>query len=384
MNSMTENISILGSTGSIGTQTLSVCEKLGIKVSALTANSNTDLLEQQIRKFRPKLAVIGTEQKANDLKLRIADTETKVSFGIEGLCEAAAVKEADTVLTSVVGMIGLRPTLTAIEAKKNIALANKETLVTGGSLVIKKAKENGVNIYPVDSEHSAIFQCLQGCPDKKMLKRLILTASGGPFFGRTLEELKQVTVEQALNHPNWSMGAKITVDSATMMNKGLEIIEARWLFDMPVEKIDVVVHRESVIHSMIEYTDNSVIAQLGVPDMKIPIQYALTYPQRVPCDVEQLDLTKLSSLTFFEPDSETFKCMRACRKAMALGGTAPVLANGANEAAVKLFLEKKISFTDIGDLVWNSMTAIPVKEIKELSDILEADKAARQFVTDSI
>lgn len=384
MNSMTENISILGSTGSIGTQTLSVCEKLGIKVSALTANSNTDLLEQQIRKFRPKLAVIGTEQKANDLKLRIADTETKVSFGIEGLCEAAAVKEADTVLTSVVGMIGLRPTLTAIEAKKNIALANKETLVTGGSLVMKKAKENGVNIYPVDSEHSAIFQCLQGCPDKKMLKRLILTASGGPFFGRTLEELKQVTVEQALNHPNWSMGAKITVDSATMMNKGLEIIEARWLFDMPVEKIDVVVHRESVIHSMIEYTDNSVIAQLGVPDMKIPIQYALTYPQRVPCDVEQLDLTKLSSLTFFEPDSETFKCMRACRKAMALGGTAPVLANGANEAAVKLFLEKKISFTDIGDLVWNSMTAIPVKEIKELSDILEADKAARQFVTDSI
>ena len=384
MNSMTENISILGSTGSIGTQALSVCEKLGIKVSALTANSNTDLLEQQIRKFRPKLAVIGTEQKANDLKLRIADTETKVSFGIEGLCEAAAVKEADTVLTSVVGMIGLRPTLTAIEAKKNIALANKETLVTGGSLVMKKAKENGVNIYPVDSEHSAIFQCLQGCPDKKMLKRLILTASGGPFFGRTLEELKQVTVEQALNHPNWSMGAKITVDSATMMNKGLEIIEARWLFDMPVEKIDVVVHRESVIHSMIEYTDNSVIAQLGVPDMKIPIQYALTYPQRVPCDVEQLDLTKLSSLTFFEPDSETFKCMRACRKAMALGGTAPVLANGANEAAVKLFLEKKISFTDIGDLVWNSMTAIPVKEIKELSDILEADKAARQFVTDSI
>ena len=384
MNSMTENISILGSTGSIGTQALSVCEKLGIKVSALTANSNTDLLEQQIRKFRPKLAVIGTEQKANDLKLRIADTETKVSFGIEGLCEAAAVKEADTVLTSVVGMIGLRPTLTAIEAKKNIALANKETLVTGGSLVMKKAKENGVNIYPVDSEHSAIFQCLQGCPDKKMLKRLILTASGGPFFGRTLEELKQVTVEQALNHPNWSMGAKITVDSATMMNKGLEIIEARWLFDMPVEKIDVVVHRESVIHSMIEYTDNSVIAQLGVPDMKIPIQYALTYPQRVPCDVEQLNLTKLSSLTFFEPDSETFKCMRACRKAMALGGTAPVLANGANEAAVKLFLEKKISFTDIGDLVWNSMTAIPVKEIKELSDILEADKAARQFVTDSI
>lgn len=384
MNSMTENISILGSTGSIGTQALSVCEKLGIKVSALTANSNTDLLEQQIRKFRPKLAVIGTEQKANDLKLRIADTETKVSFGIEGLCEAAAVKEADTVLTSVVGMIGLRPTLTAIEAKKNIALANKETLVAGGSLVMKKAKENGVNIYPVDSEHSAIFQCLQGCPDKKMLKRLILTASGGPFFGRTLEELKQVTVEQALNHPNWSMGAKITVDSATMMNKGLEIIEARWLFDMPVEKIDVVVHRESVIHSMIEYTDNSVIAQLGVPDMKIPIQYALTYPQRVPCDVEQLDLTKLSSLTFFEPDSETFKCMRACRKAMALGGTAPVLANGANEAAVKLFLEKKISFTDIGDLVWNSMTAIPVKEIKELSDILEADKAARQFVTDSI
>ena len=377
---MTENISILGSTGSIGTQALKVCEQLDIKVSALTANSNVDLLEEQVRKFKPKLAVMGTEEKAKELRIRLADTDTKVLVGLDGLCEAAAVDEADTVLTSVVGMIGLKPTLTAINAKKNIALANKETLVTGGSLVMKSAKENGVKIYPVDSEHSAIFQCLQGCPDKKMLRRLILTASGGPFFGKKYEDLKTVTVEQALKHPNWSMGAKITIDSASMMNKGLEVIEARWLFDMPVDKIDVVVHRESIVHSMIEYTDNSVIAQMGVPDMKIPIQYALTYPDRVECDVAQLDLTKLSSLTFYKPDYDTFKCLRACKKSMELGGIAPVLANGANEAAVKLFLDRKISFTDIGDLVLDSMSAVEIREINTLQDVLNADLAAREFV----
>lgn len=381
---MTENISVLGSTGSIGTQTLEVCESLNIKVSALTANSSVDLLEQQVRKFKPKLAVIGTENKAKELKLRLADTETKVSFGLDGLCEAAAVKEADTVLTSVVGMIGLKPTLTAIGAKKNIALANKETLVAGGSLVMKSARENGVKIYPVDSEHSAIFQCLQGCPDKKMLKRLILTASGGPFFGKSYDELKNVTVEQALNHPNWSMGAKITIDSASMMNKGLEIIEAKWLFDMPVDKIDAVVHRESIIHSMIEYTDNSVIAQMGVPNMKIPIQYALTYPNRMECDVAQLDFTKISTLSFFEPDYDTFKCLRACKRSIELGGTAPALVNGANETAVKLFLDGKISFTDIGELVWDSMSAVSAKEINNLQDVLDADKAAREFVVNTV
>ena len=381
---MTENISILGSTGSIGTQALKVCEQLDIKVSALTANSNVDLLEEQVRKFKPKLAVMGTEEKAKELRIRLADTDTKVSVGLDGLCEAAAVDEADTVLTSVVGMIGLKPTLTAINAKKNIALANKETLVTGGSLVMKSAKENGVKIYPVDSEHSAIFQCLQGCPDKKMLRRLILTASGGPFFGKTYEDLKTVTVEQALKHPNWSMGAKITIDSASMMNKGLEVIEARWLFDMPVDRIDVVVHRESIVHSMIEYTDNSVIAQMGVPDMKIPIQYALTYPERVECDVAQLDLTKLSSLTFYKPDYDTFKCLRACKKSMELGGIAPVLANGSNEAAVKLFLDRKISFTDIGDLVWDSMSAVEIREINTLQDVLDADLAAREFVRSAV
>ncbi len=377
---MTENISVLGSTGSIGTQTLSVCEKLGIRVSALTANKNIDLLEKQVRQFRPRLAVIGDEASAKELKLRLSDTDVKISFGIEGLCDAAAIEEADTVLTAVVGMIGLRPTLTAIEAGKNIALANKETLVAGGSLVMRRAAEKGVKIYPVDSEHSAIFQCLQGCPDKKFLKRLILTASGGPFFGRTTEQLKDVTVKQALNHPNWSMGAKITIDSATMMNKGLEVIEARWLFDTPVENIGVVVHRESVVHSMIEYTDNSVIAQMGVPDMKIPIQYALTYPERYPCDVGILDLAKVCTLSFYEPDYETFRCLKACKRAMSLGGTATAIVNGANEEAVRLFLGEKIGFLDIGEIVESSLDSVAAKEIASLEDVLAADRAAREYV----
>lgn len=377
---MTENLSILGSTGSIGTQALRVCENLGIKVSALTANSNIDLLEQQVRRFRPALAVMGSEELARDLKTRIADTDTRVSYGLDGLCEAASIEQADTVLTAVVGMIGLKPTLTAIEAKKNIALANKETLVAGGSLVMRAAKEAGVKIYPVDSEHSAIFQCLQGCPEKKLLKKLILTASGGPFFGKTTKELESVTVEQALDHPNWSMGAKITIDSATMMNKGLEVIEARWLFDVPVEDIDVVVHRESVIHSMIEYKDNSVIAQLGVPDMKIPIQYALTYPERYPCEVGVLDLTEVAKLTFFKPDYDTFRCLAACKKAMAKGGTATAIVNGANEEAVKLFLDRKIRFLDIASIVERAYDRVESKEITSLEDVFEADKAAREYV----
>ena len=377
---MTKNLSILGSTGSIGTQALSVCEKLGINVCALTANRNINLLEEQVRKYKPRLAVIGDEASAKELRLRLADTDVKVSFGIEGLCEAAALEEADTVLTAVVGMIGLKPTLTAIEAGKNIALANKETLVAGGSLVMSRAAEKGIKIYPVDSEHSAVFQCLQGCPNKKFLKRLVLTASGGPFFGKTAEELKNVTVAQALNHPNWSMGAKITIDSATMMNKGLEVIEARWLFDTPVENIGVVVHRESIIHSMIEYNDNSVIAQLGVPDMKIPIQYALTYPERYPCDVGVLDLAKVCTLSFYEPDYETFRCLKACKRAMALGGTATAIANGANEEAVRLFLDGRIRFLDIGEIVDGSLDNISHKEISTLDDVLEADRAAREYV----
>ncbi len=376
---MTENISVLGSTGSIGTQTLEVCAKHGIKVSALTANRSTELLERQVREFKPALAVMGSEESARDLKVRIADTDTKVSWGNEGLCEAASIESADTVLTAVVGMVGLKPTLAAIEAGKNIALANKETLVAGGSLVMKAAKDKGISIYPVDSEHSAVFQCLQGCRDKKQLKRLILTASGGPFFGKTAEELCDVTVEQALHHPNWSMGAKITIDSATMMNKGLEVIEARWLFDVPVDNIDIVVHRESVIHSMIEYNDNSVIAQLGVPNMKIPIQYALTYPDRYPCDVGVLDLTKVGGLTFYEPDYDTFKCLRACRRAMAMGGTATAVANGANETAVKMFLDGTIRFNDIGDIVDGSLDFVEVKPVETLDDVLNADAAAREF-----
>lgn len=377
---MTHNLSVLGSTGSIGTQALEVARLHNINIVALTADKNIDLLECQAREFTPELVVIGTEELASDLKMRLSDTNIRVSFGMEGLCEAATLKSADTVLTSVVGMVGLRPTLEAIYAKKNIALANKETLVAGGSLVMKEAKENGVSIYPVDSEHSAIFQCLQGCPKKDFLKRIILTASGGPFFGYTIQQLENVTVEQALKHPNWSMGSKITVDSATMMNKGLEIIEARWLFDVPVDRIDVVVHRESIVHSMIEFEDNSVIAQMGVPSMKIPIQYALTYPDRVKSDVPVLDLTKLVNLSFYEPDYATFKCLSACKQAMDIGETAPAIANGANEEAVRLFLEKKISFTDIGELVCAAVNNLKSGVTASLNDVIEADRQAREYV----
>lgn len=377
---MIKNISILGSTGSIGTQALDVVDNLGLKVSALTANTNISILEEQVRKYKPALAVVFDESKFSDFKQRIADTDTKAACGMDGLIEAATIESADLVLNSVVGMVGLQPTLSAANAKKDIALANKETLVAGGSLVMQAVKDNGVNLYPVDSEHSAIFQCLQGNPDSKALNRLILTASGGPFFGKKFDELKNVTVEQALNHPNWDMGAKITIDSATMMNKGLEIIEASWLFDMPADKIDVVVHRESVIHSMIEYVDNSVIAQLGVPDMRIPIQYAITYPARVPSPVAQLSLTDYQKLTFFEPDYDTFKCLRACKLAIDRGGLCAAAANGANEVANKMFRERKISFLDIGDLVMDAMLAQDNVEAKSVEDVLNADKKAREFV----
>ena len=377
---MTKNLCILGSTGSIGTQTLDVVRKLGIKVSALTAATDVDTIEAQIREFKPELAVMYDENAAKDLRSRIADTSTKVKSGMEGLMEAAVIENADTVLNSVVGMVGLKPTLAAINAGKNIALANKETLVTGGKLVMDAVAKNNVNMYPVDSEHSAIFQCLQGMNDKRELKKIILTASGGPFFGKTSEELRNVTVEQALNHPNWSMGRKITIDSATMMNKGLEVIEAKWLFDVDVDNIEVVVHRESIIHSMVEFADNSVIAQLGAADMRIPIQYAITYPCRLPSPVRELSLTDIGSLTFAKPDFDTFVCLSQCIRAIKQGELAPVAANGANEAAVELFLSRKIGFVQIGELVRGAVDSVSRNTITSVSDILDADKAAREFV----
>ncbi len=381
---MISTISILGSTGSIGTQALDVISKLNIKVIALTAHSNIKLLEQQIRKFNPQLAVVFDEKKAKQLCDNIKDTNTKVLSGMEGLIEAATQEDCDLVLNALVGMVGLKPTLSAIKAKKDVALANKETLVAGGSLVMDAVKRNCVKLYPVDSEHSAIFQCLQGAPDNKSLKKIILTASGGPFFGKTKKELRNVTKAQALNHPNWSMGAKITIDSATMMNKGLEIIEAYWLFNVPVENIDVVIHRESIIHSLIMYNDNSVIAQLGVPDMRIPIQYAITYPNRFKSPVKELDLADVGMMTFAKPDEKTFRCLSACKKALKIGKTAPAIVNGANEAANQLFRDDKITFLQIGELVEKSVENVKIVEPKTLDDVLKADLLAREFVINSI
>lgn len=345
-----KGIALLGSTGSIGTQSLDVCRMHGYRVVCLTANRRVDLMEAQIREFRPDLVSMMDPVAADDLRTRVADTGTKVLSGMDGLIECATYSGADTVLNAVVGMVGLQPTLAAIQTKKTLALANKETLVAGGHLVTNTAKAYGVDILPVDSEHSAIFQCLQGSPEKGAVKKLILTASGGPFFGKTLAELENVTAADALKHPNWDMGAKITIDSATMMNKGLEFIEAKWLFDMPIDAIDIVVHRESVVHSAIAYQDNSVIAQLGVPDMRIPIQYALTYPQRLPSPVQELSLVDYGKLTFYAPDYDTFRCINVCKDAIAAGGLRPAAANGANEESVRLFLNGKIKFTDIAVL----------------------------------
>ena len=381
---MTKNISLLGSTGSIGTQSLDVAKMHGYNIKCLTANSRVDIIEQQVRQFKPELVCMMNEQAASELKTRIADTSTRVSSGMQGLIECATYEGADTVLNSVVGMVGLQPTLEAIKAKKTIALANKETLVAGGHLVTNLAKENGVSILPVDSEHSAIFQAMQGAPNKQSIKKIILTASGGPFFGRTLEELESVTPADALKHPNWDMGAKITIDSATMMNKGLEFIEAKWLFDMPNDDIEIVVHRESVVHSAIVYQDNSMIAQLGVPDMRIPIQYALTYPERLESPVKYLSLADYARLTFFEPDYETFKCIDVCRNAIELGGLHPAAANGANEESVRLFLNGKIKFTDIAYLNNEAMKRADDIENFTLADVLEADRKAREFVLESV
>lgn len=370
---------ILGSTGSIGTQALDVARFRNFTVRALTSNSNIDLLEEQIREFKPEIAAVADESRAAELRTKVADTSTRVLGGEEGIC-AAAQLNADKVLNSIVGIAGLKPTLAAIEAGNDIALANKETLVAGGELVTSRAKEKGVSILPVDSEHSAIFQSLQGSPGKKSVKRLILTASGGPFFGRTRADLEGVTVEQALKHPNWSMGAKITIDSATMMNKGLELIEAAWLFDMPADKIDILVHRQSVVHSLVEYVDNSVIAQLGVPDMRVPIQYALTYPERYESSAKQLRLEEWKTLTFEQPDYDTFSCINLCRQAITKGGVYPATANGANEAANKLFREGKIKFLDIADAVSGVLDSTEFSPCDSLENILLADSRAREKV----
>ena len=377
-----QNIKLIipGSTGSIAVQALDVAQLHGYDVLALTADRNVERMEEQIRQFKPRLAAMADEQAAADLKTRVADTATKVLSGKDGVKACAAFSGEATVLNSIVGMAGLEPTLSAIEAGSRIALANKETLVAGGKLVFEKAREKGVGILPVDSEHSAIFQALQGMNDKRELKRLILTASGGPFFGKTKEELKTVTLAQALKHPNWSMGAKITVDSATMMNKGLELIEAVWLFDMPPEKVDILVHRQSIVHSLIEYVDNSVIAQLGVPDMRIPIQYALTYPQRFESPVAQLRLEQWKTLTFDEPDYETFACINLCRKAIGLGGLYPAAANSANEMANELFRSGQIGFLDIPRLVSLALEAAESKPDYKLADVLAIDRWAREFV----
>ena len=369
---------ILGSTGSIGTQSLEVARRQGYSVSGLVAGSNTDLLEIQAREWKPKTVAVFNKEKAKDLKIKLADTDIKVLSGEEGVCEVAGEK-GDTVINAIVGIAGLKPTLSAIESGKTIALANKETLVTGGEIVKKKAKEKGVSILPVDSEHSAIFQSLQGAP-KGSLKRILLTASGGPFFGKTKKDLENVTVKEALNHPNWSMGAKITIDSATLMNKGLEVIEAVHLFDISADKIEVLVHRQSIVHSGVELSDGAVIAQLGTPDMRLPIQYALTYPERSDYAFETLDLFKAGTLTFEKPDTDTFRCLPLCIKAINEGGIAPTVVNGANEEAVKLFLEGKIKFLQIADLVEKALTSVDNKKDFSLEDIFHADETARAIV----
>ena len=373
-------ISLLGSTGSIGRQSLEVIQACGMKVGALTANSNVARMEEQARQFQPELAVMMDEQAAADLKVRLADTPVRVAGGLEGLLEAAELPKADTVITAVVGMVGLRPTMAAIREGKRIALANKETLVCAGQLVTEEARDYGAKILPVDSEHSALFQSLQGCKDRGEVKRLILTCSGGPFFGKTRKELKGMTREDALQHPNWSMGAKITVDSATLMNKGLEFIEAMHLYQMPPEKISIVVHRESIIHSLVEYCDNAMIAQLGTPDMRLPIQYALTWPERVVGPATPLDLCSCGPLTFAQPDTETFQCLALALEAAKTGGTAGAILNGANEAAVALFLEGKIGFLDIADRVRRAMEQVKVIADPSMTQVLEADAAAREAV----
>ena len=372
-----KNIIILGSTGSIGTQALRVARREGYRVTALAAGRNIELLEQQIREFKPLCAAVFDEAAAKQLKINIADTNTRVLSGVEGVCEIAA-GEGDIVLNAIVGIAGLRPTLAAIDAGKDIALANKETLVTGGEIVNRKAQEKNVKILPVDSEHSAIFQSLQGAPSGS-LKKILLTASGGPFYGKKRDELQNVTVEQALKHPNWSMGAKITIDSATLMNKGLEVIEAVHLFGVSADDIEVLVHRQSVVHSGVELSDGAVIAQLGTPDMKLPIQYALTYPNRSMA-FERLSLADIGTLTFERPDTETFRCLPLCIEAIRRGGLYPTAVNGANEEAVALFLQGKIRFLQIAELVESALENARNFSDFTVEDIFETDKSARALV----
>lgn len=376
---MKKRIAILGSTGSIGTQTIDVLDSIGAEVVALTTNRNIKLLEEQARRLRPQLAVACDEDAAKELRIALADTDIEVCAGTEGLIRAATLDSAEIVVTAVVGMVGLVPTLEAIAAGKDIALANKETLVCAGELVMRAAKERGVKILPVDSEHSAIFQCAQARGENP-LSKIILTASGGPFFGKTWAELTAVTREQALHHPNWSMGAKITVDSATMFNKGLELIEAMWLYGLPPEQIEIVVHRESIVHSLVEFADGAVLAQLGLPDMRLPIQYALTYPARVPCKVPRLSLAEVGKLTFFAPDEEAFPALRIAREAAGERGNACAILNGANEAAVDLFLRGKAGFTDIPELVERALAEAPRRRELTLEGVLESDALARELV----
>ena len=377
-----KTITILGSTGSIGTQALEVIDGLDYRVLALAAGKNTARAEEQIRKYKPKYAAMADEAAAKELALKTADTDVKILSGSAGIKEISALS-ADIVLNAIVGVAGLMPTLTAIEAGSDIALANKETLVTGGDLVKKRAAEKGVKIYPVDSEHSAIFQCLQAS-SREDLNKIIITASGGPFLGKKLHQLKKVSKEKALRHPNWSMGAKITIDSATLMNKGLEVIEAVHLFDLPQSKVDVVVHPQSIIHSLVEWKDGAVLAQLGVPDMKIPIQYALTFPKRVNFVSEPLDLTKVSQMTFLPPDRETFGCLATCEQAINMGGLYPAAVNGANEEAVKLFLNDKIDFLDIAELSRQMLRESFEKTYTSAAEIFEADRKARKLVREMI
>ena len=377
---MSKTISILGSTGSIGRQTLDVAQQLNLRVAAITAHASVERMEEQIRQFHPALAVLTDEAAARDLRARVADTDTTVVGGFEGLMEAATLPQADTVVTAVVGMVGLRPTLAAIGEKKRIALANKETLVCAGELVMDAAEQAGAEIVPVDSEHSAIFQCLQGCADRREIRRLILTCSGGPFRGMGRDEVGRMTRADALRHPNWTMGPKITVDCSTLMNKGLEVIEAMRLYRLPLAQVSVMVHPQSIVHSMVEFKDGAVLAQLGTPDMRLPIRYAMTYPERGENPAPPLDLLNSPPLTFSEPDRETFPCLRLAEEAAEAGGTACAILNGANEEAVRLFLAEKIGFYDISDLVAAARAAVPVTQTPSLEEILSADHAAREAV----
>lgn len=379
-----KNIAVLGSTGSIGTQTLDIVRNNTdeLKIKVLAAGSNVELIEKQIREFKPEIAVLYNAEKANELKIKIADTGVKVLSGMDGMIEAATFDDVDTVVTSMVGMIGIKPTIAAIKAGKNIALANKETLVTAGHIIMPLIKEHKVSLLPVDSEHSAIFQSMNG-ENRKRISKILLTASGGPFRGKTYDELKNVTLEDALKHPNWAMGQKITVDSATLVNKGLEVMEAAWLFDVDVSKIQVVVHPQSVIHSMVEYEDTAVIAQLGCPDMRLPIQYALFYPDRRFLDAKKLDFFEMKSLTFEKPDMDTFKGLKFAMEAAEFGGSMPTVFNASNEEAVAMFLNKKIGFLDIYRIIEESMNRHTVISNPDIDTVLSVERDTREFIRKS-